>query len=94
MTNVIYMGIARVPDKQILVSYASSESKEQPKQRLDAVLNRVLVSGRIDEHDRLTIADKDVGNIHYNADPALIYLGTSPLVLKTKSIFVSCPGSI
>lgn len=77
MANVVYMGIARVPDKQILVSCVATDSREQSKQQLDSILSRVLVSGRIDEHDRLTIADKDVGNIHYSADPALVYLGTS-----------------
>ncbi|CDF38102.1 VAMP7b [Chondrus crispus] len=74
MANVVYMGIARVPDKQILVSCVATDSREQSKQQLDSILSRVLVSGRIDEHDRLTIADKDVGNIHYSADPALVYL--------------------
>lgn len=82
MANVVYMGIARVPDKQILVSCVATDSREQSKQQLDSILSRVLVSGRIDEHDRLTIADKDVGNIHYSADPALVYLGTSPPTQK------------
>lgn len=74
MTNIVYMGVARVPNKQILVSCVAVESKEQTIKQLDAKLSRVLEGGRVDQHDRLTIADKDVGSIHYEADPALLYL--------------------
>lgn len=75
MTNILYMGIARVPDKSVIANHAAVDSKEYPKHQFDEKLSKVLSSGRIDQHDRLTIADKEVGSIHYNADPALLYLG-------------------
>lgn len=41
---------------------------------LDEKLEKVLRSGRVGEHTRLTITDRDVGSIHYDSDPVCLYL--------------------
>lgn len=41
---------------------------------MDDKLDKVLRSGRIGEHTRLTITDREVGSIHYDSGPTCLYL--------------------
>lgn len=75
MDNVLYIGVARVPDKTTIAEFACVDTRELPKSLFDDKLAKVLTSGRVEEHSRLTITDKDVGSIHYDSDPACLYLG-------------------
>lgn len=68
------MGIARVANKSILADFAP-DNKETPKSQFSEKFLRVLNSGRLDQHSRLTITDKDVGTIHYEEDAALLFMG-------------------
>lgn len=74
MAQVRYLAVARIADKTPVAEHAFIDASVIPKQVLDEKLTRVLASGRMDEHGRLTITDKDVGSIHYDTDPACLYM--------------------
>lgn len=69
------MGIARVANKSILADYAPADTRDNPKRQFSAKVDKVLNSGRLEQHARLTITDKDVGTIHYEIDSALLFMG-------------------
>jgi hypothetical protein len=75
MQHVRYLAVARIGDKTSVAEHAFADGADIPKTFFDDKLARVLASGRVEEHGRLTITDKDVGNIHYDSDPACLYLG-------------------
>jgi hypothetical protein len=75
MQQVRYLAVARISDKTSVAEHSFVDSAEIPKTFFNDILARVLASGRVEEHGRLTIADKDVGNIHYDSDPACLFLG-------------------
>lgn len=77
MNHIRYLAVARVPDKCLIADYAAAETKERPKELFEEKVDKVLLSGGIDSNQRLTIADPNVGNIHYDADPAFLFMGTS-----------------
>lgn len=57
-----------------VAEYCAADSQDLPKSLLDDKLEKVLRSGRVGEHNRLTITDREVGSIHYDSDPACLYL--------------------
>lgn len=69
-----YVAVARLTDKVTIADYAAIDSREMPQKLLEEKRERVFHSGRVGEHHRLTITDKDVGTIHYDSDPVCIYL--------------------
>ncbi len=68
------MAVARLSDRNPIATYAAVDTRDLPKALLDKKLDRVLGSGRVSEHTRLTITDKEVGSIHYDTDPVCLYL--------------------
>lgn len=74
MAQVRYLAVARIADKTAVAAHAFGSATAVV---LDDKLARVLASGRVDEHGRLTITDKDVGSIHYDSDPACLYLAVT-----------------
>jgi len=52
-----------------------------------AKLRKVLDSGRVGEHARLTITDAAVGSIHYDADPSLLYLAVTTPAYPQRAAF-------
>lgn len=50
------------------------DTRDLPAKLFDEKLEKVLRSERIGEHTRLTIADREVGSIHYDSDPVCLYL--------------------
>lgn len=75
MAQVRYIAVARVADKTPVASQAfCAASHSITPALLDDKFNRVLQSGRMNEYGRLTITDQDVGSIHYDSDPACLYL--------------------
>lgn len=72
LDNVRYVAVARLNDRVSVADYCAS--KELPKELLDMKLEKVLRSDRVREHARLTITDRDAGSIHYDSDPACLYL--------------------
>jgi hypothetical protein len=74
--NIRYVAVARIADKTVVADYITSETGELTKGLFDGKVTRVLASERVLQGGRLTILDKDVGNINYDADPACLYLGS------------------
>lgn len=72
--RVRYVAVARLADRLPIATYAATDTREMPKAVLDKKLDRVLGSGRVAEHTRLTITDRQVGSIHYDTDPNCLYL--------------------
>lgn len=70
-----YVAVARLSDKVTVADYTALDSRDIPTKLLEDKRERVLHSGRVGEHSRLTITDKDVGTIHFDSDPDCIYLG-------------------
>lgn len=66
--------MARLADRVPVAEYAAVDSRELPASLLDDKLEKVLRSGRVGEHTRLTITDREVGSIHYDSDPTCLYL--------------------
>lgn len=66
--------MARLADRTSIASYAAADSRELPAKLLAEKHEKVLRSGRIGEHTRLTITDREVGSIHYDSDPVCLYL--------------------
>lgn len=72
--NVRYVAVARLADRVPIADYAAVDTRELPAKLFDDKLDKVLRSGRIGQHTRLTITDRDVGSIHYDSDPTCLYL--------------------
>jgi Synaptobrevin/Regulated-SNARE-like domain len=66
--------VARLSDRVPVAEYCAVDSRDMPKTLLDEKLEKVLRSGRVGEHSRLTITDREVGSIHYDSDPHCLYL--------------------
>jgi Synaptobrevin len=73
--NIKYVAVARISDKTVVADHMTAEHGELTKGLVDGKIARVLGSERVHQGGRLTILDKDVGNINYDADPACLYLG-------------------
>lgn len=69
-----YVAVARLVDKVTIADFIAFESRDIPAKLLEDKRERVLHSGRIGDHYRLTITDKDVGTIHYDSDPVCVYI--------------------
>lgn len=82
MTTIKYIAAARIPDRCRFAEFTLLESREIPRAVFDEKLDKVLVSSHLKNNTRLTITD-DIGHIHYEADPAFIYLGTSSPLLHS-----------
>lgn len=74
LDNVRYVAVARLGDRVPVAEYCATESHDLPQSLLLDKLQKVLRSGRVGEHSRLTITDREVGSIHYDSDPACLYL--------------------
>lgn len=72
--RVRYVAVARLADRLPIAAFAAGEARSAQKALLDKKLERVLGSGRVSEHTRLTITDREVGSIHYDTDPSCLYL--------------------
>lgn len=72
--RVRYVAVARLADRLPIASYAATDTRDMPKALLDKKLERVLGSGRVSQHTRLTITDREVGSIHYDTDPTCLFL--------------------
>lgn len=72
--NIRYVAVARLSDRVPVAEFCAADSRDLPKSLLDDKLERVLRSGRVGEHSRLTITDREVGSIHYDSDPGCLYL--------------------
>jgi hypothetical protein len=79
--NIKYVAVARISDKTVVADHMTAEHGELTKGLIDGKIARVLGSERVHQGGRLTILDKDVGNINYDADPACLYLGTFHLFM-------------
>lgn len=69
-----YVAVARLQDRVPIAEYAAVDKRSLPKSLFDEKLDKVLRSGRVREHSRLTITDREVGSIHYDSDPTCLYL--------------------
>jgi Synaptobrevin/Regulated-SNARE-like domain len=72
LDNIRYVAICRLHDRISVAEYCATDSL--PKSRIIEKLQRVLRSDRVTEHKRLTITDRDLGCIHYDSDPACLYI--------------------
>ena len=74
--NVRFLAVARVPDRVSVASYMADTSENSAVLRTlySQKLAKVLSSGRVEEHRRLTITDSDVGSIHYDSDAICLYV--------------------
>lgn len=71
---VRYVAVAHLADRMTIASYASVNKREVTKLLLDKKLQLVLGSSRVHDHTRLTITDREVGNIHFEKDTIFLYL--------------------
>lgn len=69
-----YVAVARLSDKVMIADHMMVDSREISHKLIDDKRERVLHSGRVGQHRRLTITDRDVGTIHYESDPECIYM--------------------
>lgn len=74
LDHVRYVAVARLGDRVPVAEYCATQSRDLPQSLLLDKLQKVLRSGRVGEHSRLTITDREVGSIHYDSDPACLYL--------------------
>lgn len=70
-----FLAVARVPDKTVVGTFVTNESRGLPQALMEEKVRVVLSSGRMSQHSRLTITDKDCGSIHYDSDAACLYVG-------------------
>lgn len=85
--NVRYVAVARLVDKVTVADFTAIESREISPKLLEEKRERVLHSGRVGEHHRLTITDKDVGTIHFDSDPVCIYLAVCSREYQQRAAF-------
>lgn len=57
-----------------MADYAPVDNRDLSHRLLEDKRERVLHSGRVEEHRRLTITDKDVGTVHFDSDRSCVYL--------------------
>lgn len=72
--NIRYVAVCRLHDRVAVAEYCAANGSDLPKSRLDEKVHKVLRSERVTEHKRLTITDREVGSIHYDSDPACLYM--------------------
>jgi Synaptobrevin/Regulated-SNARE-like domain len=84
MSQILYLAVARIADKTAVATHAFGGMSQVV---LDEKLARVMSSSRINEHGRLTIMDKDVGNIHYDSDPACLYMAVTVKEYPQRLVF-------
>lgn len=68
-----YVAVARISDSTAVADYVSTDTRRFSRSLFEEKLEKVLGSGRVEQHGRLTITDKDVGSIHYTSDPVCLY---------------------
>ena len=85
--HVRYVAVARLADRAPIAEYAAVDSRALPASLFADKLDKVLRSGRVGEHARLTITDHDVGAIHYDADPSLLYLAVTTPAYPQRAAF-------
>lgn len=74
MSSLHYIAVARIADCTRIAALATPEGGIS-RDVLEEKAQKVVQSGRIHQHVRLTIADNQVGRIHYHSDPAFLYIG-------------------
>ena len=72
--NIHYVAVARMTDDALLLSSTFTEAKQFPRGLYEDKVRKLIESGRVERQSRLTIADKDIGNLHYHADPVFLVL--------------------
>lgn len=85
--HVRYVAVARLADRSPIAEYAAVDTRALPASLFADKLDKVLRSGRVGEHARLTITDHDVGAIHYDADPGCLYLVVAAREYPQRSAF-------
>ncbi|KAA8494532.1 Vesicle-associated membrane protein [Porphyridium purpureum] len=68
--NVRFLAVARLQDRVPLLWYCSASDPELHEGKF----RKLLASGRVAEHARLTVTDRDVGTIHFECDPVCVYM--------------------
>ncbi|CAN8065421.1 unnamed protein product [Agarophyton chilense] len=87
LPNVRFVAVARLADRVPIALYSATSSSQLPSKLLHDKLEKVLRSGRIGEHTRLTITDRDVGSIHYDSDPLCLYLAVCSREYQQRTAF-------
>mmetsp|Transcript_6127 Transcript_6127/g.13078 ORF Transcript_6127/g.13078 Transcript_6127/m.13078 type:complete len:228 (-) Transcript_6127:466-1149(-) len=72
--NVRFVGAARLQDRVCVSWFTAAASRELPAELLEAKFKRLLSSDKLAEYDRLTVADREVGSIHFVTDQVCLYL--------------------
>lgn len=68
--NIRFLGVARLQDRVPLMWHCSASSPEL----YEGKFRKLLASGRVAEHSRLTVTDRDVGCIHFECDPVCVFM--------------------
>ncbi|CAN8068594.1 unnamed protein product [Agarophyton chilense] len=74
MNPIQYIAAARVADRCRFAQHVVQSSKQSSPVLYEQKFDKILDSTQLIHNNRLTITDEHVGHIHYEADPALIYL--------------------
>lgn len=89
--SVYYLAVARLHDRVCVADFVVPPAGDgAPTAGGDvyaAKLRKVLDSGRVGEHARLTITDATVGSIHYDADPSLLYMAITTPAYPQRAAF-------
>jgi len=72
--GVRFLCVIRLSDR---VSVASYMHNGQPPEQIDYKINQVLLANAAQIHPRLSVADKDVGTMHYETDRYAMYLAVT-----------------
>lgn len=90
--SVYYLAVARLHDRVCVADFVVPPSGDGAAAMAGgdvyaAKLRKVLDSGRVGEHARLTITDAAVGSIHYDADPSLLYMAITTPAYPQRAAF-------
>mmetsp|Transcript_1851 Transcript_1851/g.3227 ORF Transcript_1851/g.3227 Transcript_1851/m.3227 type:complete len:227 (+) Transcript_1851:45-725(+) len=74
--RVRFLAVARLQDRVPLAYYTqgSDSQKDTRADLYEGKFRKLLASGRVADHARLTVTDRDIGNIHFECDPVCLYL--------------------
>lgn len=86
--SVRFLAVARVADRTLVAAHAVGGERASRARYVDKAKS-VLSSAHIDLQPRLTIADNEVGSIHYSADAAALYLGRCSVRLRSCRRFLT-----
>lgn len=72
--SIRYLAVVRVRDNTPIASYCVRPSQDQPKSFFDDRVRRALASVNLVQHPRLSIMDRTVGDIHYDAGKGYFFV--------------------